>query len=587
MGDDLNLVIVNDLEKSPLNRLKTDKLTSADTNEQKSGDVSSPAEMLEGRKRVYLHFSEPSQGTTPPADMEDSVEDQKDLPSSTAGDDYDGHLTLSKSDTTSVGFSSEKRASRSLKRLEMDLVEVADLSPAGKRRNSFEQAKRKKVQQPLRISLPLEVKISAIEGVESGEALAVVSRDLDITITSLSAWLMRKAEIRSRWQQEQDGELLAAEKELAKDISCHQNEEGQKELFMEVSLSQKTSPTESSNLEKQAAAEENQQNGCRKSFDETLVHQLLESSDSETESVKSPNDNSLQLDMAASLGLTRVIKDAAQKQDKNRKSDELTKSALEPFESMEPQLELGLGTSPEKEECGGKSKILVDASPEGLGSNDSNQTNNGEENELLKNGEKKSVIPLADLFKSMKTAFAVKCPSHSGELKKSPPGSKKSVDFLATSLMERAVAKSLDSCFSSPTCNPTLPSSVSFLSPSSSMASVTPTPADLSLLSTSSTSASGPKLNPKAEILQNTANLESTSEPIHSEPTQANSQNSKTEALSSGSNFLEKVGKSSEPIHPPPLPPQNCTTANHANQRESSGLAMIGACYCSSSDDEL
>merc|ERR1711971_1179001 len=314
MGDDLNLVIVNDLEKSPLNRLKTDKLTSADTNEQKSGDVSSPAEMLEGRNRVYLHFSEPSQDTTPPADMEDSVEDQKDLPSSTAGDDSEGHLTLSKSDTTSVGFSSEKRASRSLKRLETDLVEVADLSPAGKRRNSFELAKRKKVQQPLRISLPLEVKISAIERVESGEALAVVSRDLDISITSLSAWLMRKAEIRSRWQQEQDGELLAAEKELAKDISvaCHQKEEAKKELFMEVSSSQKTSPTESSNLEKQAAADENQQNGCRKSFDETLVHQLLESSDSETESVKSPNDNSLQLDMAASLGLTRVIKDAAQ-----------------------------------------------------------------------------------------------------------------------------------------------------------------------------------------------------------------------------------------------------------------------------------
>merc|ERR1712192_217220 len=184
-----------------------------------------------------------------------------------------------------------------------------------------------------------------------------------------------------------------------------------------------------------------------------------------------------------------------------------------PFESMEPQLELGLRTTPEKE---------------GLGSNDSNQTNNGEENELLKNGEKKSDIPLADLFKSMKTAFAVKCPSHSGEVKKSPPGSKKSVDFLATSLMERAVAKSLDSCFSSPACNPTLPSSVLSMSPSSSMASVTPTPADLSLLSTLSTSDSRPELNTKAEILKNTA-----------------------------------------------------------NHRESSGLAMIGACYCSSSDDGL
>merc|ERR1719397_1730018 len=344
-----------------MNRFKTDKLTSADTSEQKSGHVSSPAETLkEERKRVYLHFSEPSQDTTPPAGIEDSVEDPKDLPSSAAEEDSESNLTLSKSDTTSVGFSSEKRARRSLKRLETDLVEVADLSPAGKRRNSFEQAKRKKVQQPLRISLPLEVKISAIERVESGEALAVVSRDLDISITSLSAWLMRKAEIRSRWQQEQDGEILAAEKELAKEISvaCHQKEEAQKALFKEASSNPKTS------LGKQETAGEEQQNGCRKSFDETLVYQLLESSDSEAESEAKPNDNSLQSDMAASLGLTRVSKDAEQKQDKDRKSEELSKSALESSKSMEPQLELGLRTSPEKEEFGGKSKLVVETSPE-------------------------------------------------------------------------------------------------------------------------------------------------------------------------------------------------------------------------------
>merc|ERR1719341_1829342 len=239
-----------------MTRIKTDKLTSAVTSEQKT----SPTEVLpkEERKRVYLHFSEPSQDTTPPAEMEDLIEDQNELLISTGKGHSESNMILSKSETTSVGFSSEKRASRSLKRLETDLVEMADLSPSGKRRNSFEQAKRKKVQQPLRISLPLEVKISAIERVESGEALAVVSRDLDITITSLSAWLMRKAEIRSRWQQEQDGELLAAEKELPKDISvaCHQEVGGEKVLFKEVSSSQKTSPKDSSNLEKQEAAGE-------------------------------------------------------------------------------------------------------------------------------------------------------------------------------------------------------------------------------------------------------------------------------------------------------------------------------------------
>ena len=145
--DDLNLVIVNDLDKSPMTRIKTDKLTSAVTSEQKT----SPTEVLpkEERKRVYLHFSEPSQDTTPPADMEDLVEDQNELLISTGKEHSESNMILSKSETTSVGFSSEKRASRSLKRLETDLVEMADLSPSGKRRNSFEQAKRKKVQQPL------------------------------------------------------------------------------------------------------------------------------------------------------------------------------------------------------------------------------------------------------------------------------------------------------------------------------------------------------------------------------------------------------------------------------------------------------
>ena len=193
--------------------------------------------------------------------------------------------------------------------------------------------------------------------------------------------------------------------------------------------------------------------------------------------------------------------------------------------------------------------------------------------------EKKSNLPLADLFKSMKTAFAVKCPSHSGELKKSPPGSKKSVDFLANSLMERAVAKSIDSSSFSPVCNPTSPSSVSSSSPSSLMTSMTQKPAALSLPSTPSTSTSGPELNKESEIqpLHNTANHEATSEPI-----QANLQKPKT-APSLASNVSRQFAGPSEPIQRTALPALNSTV----NQAESSGLAMIGACYCSSSDDEL
>merc|ERR1712080_261480 len=169
----------------------------------------------------------------------------------------------------------------------------------------------------------------------------------------------------------------------------------------------------------------------------------------------------------------------------------------------------------------------------------------------------------------MKTAFAVKCPSHSGEVKKSPPGGKKSVDFLANSLMERAVAKSF-----SPVCNPTSPSSST---PSSLTTSMALKNAALSLPSTPSTPTFEPELNTESEIKPppNTANHEATSEPIHSEPTQ----NPETAA----SNFSVQFGVPSKPSQTTPPPPLNST----AQQTESLGLAMIGACYCSSSDDEL
>ena len=186
-------------------------------------------------------------------------------------------------------------------------------------------------------------------------------------------------------------------------------------------------------------------------------------------------------------------------------------------------------------------------------------------------GEKKSNLPLDDLFKSMKTAFAVKCPSHSGEVKKSPPGGKKSVDFLANSLMERAVAKSF-----SPVCNTTSPSSST---PSSLTTTMALKHAALSLPSRPSTPTSEPELNIEIKPPPNTANHEATLEPIHSEPTQGILQNPETAT----SNFSVQFGVPSKPTQITPPPPLNST----AKQTESSGLAMIGACYCSSSDDEL
>merc|ERR1719237_2036805 len=151
--------------------------------------------------------------------------------------------------------------------------------------------------------------------------------------------------------------------------------------------------------------------------------------------------------------------------------------------------------------------------------------------------------------------------------------------------MERAVAKSIDFTSSSPVCNPTSPPSVSPLSPSSLTTSMTPKPAALNLPSTPSTSTSEPELNTESEIqpLHNTANNEATSEPIHSEPTLANLQKPEV-AASFASNFSGQFGvEPSEAIQTTPLPPLSST----ANQTESLGLAMIGACYCSSSDDEL
>ena len=565
--DDLNLVIVNDLEKSPTTSIRTDKLALSESREERSVRSLTPPQMLvlpkQERKKIYLDFTEPPQDANPSEDVAASVENQKaELIATTAPEIEDSRskLTLSRSDTTSVGFSSEKRANRTLKRLETDLVEVAGQSAAaGKRRNSFEQAKKKKIQPPLRVNLPLEVKISAIERVEDGEALAVVSRDLDISITSLSAWLMRKAEIRSRWQQERDGESLV-EKELPK-------ESEKKEAYEKVSNSN------TSHFGNPEVFGEN-------TADEVLAGQPLQASSSpRTKSAEGASGDPLMSDIAASLGLARRVKrdiEPKETPEKKGKSQQLLK--YEPNSSEEPQEEISskTKTSPEDKE---EKKPVLDGSPRGNCSD--SLTQNGiqfhNDNALLKQREKISTLPLADLFKSMKSAFAVKCPSHSGDLKKSPSGPKKSVDSLATSLMERAVAKSLDP-----------PSSSSLSSPSSTLSRSGMSPSQSSHKTRASSPTSTPPTSDPAHktespLAHTTADHVAPSKPIHhSEPSKPN--NPKSMPLEATSPTSGQLRASSEPIQTSPAPPLNASTAN---QRAPSGLAMIGACYCSSSDDEL
>ena len=570
--DDLNLVIVNDLEKSPTTSIRTDKLALSESREERSVRSLTPPQMLvlpkQERKKMYLDFTEPPQDVNPSDDVAASVENEKAKLIATRapeGEDSRSKLTLSRSDTTSVGFSSEKRANRTLKRLETDLVEVAadQSAAAGKRRNSFEQAKRKKIQPPLRVNLPLEVKISAIERVEDGEALAVVSRDLDISITSLSAWLMRKTEIRSRWQQERDGESLV-EKELPKECENKEAEE-------KVSNSN-TSSHDSSHFGNPEEFGEN-------TADEPLVGQPLQASSSpKTKSAEGASGDPLMSDIAASLGLTRRVKrdiETKENPEKKGKSQQLLK--YEPNSSEEPQEEISskTKTSPEDEE---EKKPVLDGSPRENCSDILTQNGNENDNALLKQGEKISTLPLADLFKSMKSAFAVKCPSHSGDLKKSPSGPKKSVDSLATSLMERAVAKSLDP-----------PSSSSLISPSSTSSRTGMSSSQSSHKTRASSPTSTPPTSDLAHkadtpLAHTTADRVAPSKTIqYSEPSKPNNPKSMPlEATSPAAGG--QMWASSEPIQTSPPTPLNASTAN---QRAPSGLAMIGACYCSSSDDEL
>merc|ERR1712012_719873 len=141
-----------------------------------------------------------------------------------------------------------------------------------------------------------------------------------------------------------------------------------------------------------------------------------------------------------------------------------------------------------------------------------------------------------------------------------------------------AVAKSLDPPSSSSLSSPSLTSSRTGMSSSQSSHKT----------GTSSPTSTPPTsdLAHKADtpLAHTTADHVAPSKPIHhSEPSKPNNPKSMPlEATSpaAGGQLLA----SSEPIQTSPAPSLNASTAN---QRAPSGLAMIGACYCSSSDDEL
>ena len=374
-----------------------------------------------------------------------------------------GHITAHKIDT-------EKKGNRTLKRLETDLVEANDVSPSGKRRNSFELAFRMK-SQPLRINLPLEVKISAIERVESGDSLAVVARELDTSITSLSAWLMRKAEIRSRWQLEK----LATEESKAEEAFQH-------EILMEESPRKK----------------------IIRVAEETLLNELLESSDSEGEPAVKPlmsPSPDMPMDMAGSLGLVKVTTIAQQRKlptctptMKVADTENISTKIGQPTQaesSVEPQRLSHIVSEKITSENSPDLEALIIGQTESTETS-SNVKANGNIPAPSSISEKVPDLPLTTLFKSMKSAFT------------KPQVKRKSMESLANSLLEKAVAKSLNiQEFSKPASDP--PSLVASIPSKPSLSSV----------------------------------------------------------------------------------PSNGQSIPHSNSRPPTGLAMIGASYCSSSDDEL
>jgi len=373
--DDLKIVLVNDLDKPLMVRQTTE------TNDSSKSSVSTtiPSSPRKKRDEEAPTIKTP---VTPPKSIVEEIE----------------ACPL----RSSEAMLSEKKGVRSLKRLESDLVVVADLSPVKKRRNSFEVASFKATQ-PLRINLPLEVKLSAIERVEGGESLAVVSRDLDITITSLSAWLMRKAEIRVRWQQAQEAVQTEALPPATKSTGQEAN-------------------------------------------DDNLINQLLESSDNESETSVRSSSPKLPTEineMASLLGLRRISKPETEEElGITEKSSNIAASDTTPLSTV---------GSIKKADCeDAVAKSLDSTSVAECARKEDFSRNQTSSFELKKNvdtdnidgfqkeGSAKSDLPLSDLFKSMKTAFTT-----NGEVKSKMEVRKKSLEFLSNSLMKKAVAKSL------------------------------------------------------------------------------------------------------------------------------------------------
>ena len=426
--DDLKLVIVNDLDKMSPVRPVMDKESITEAGVEKSTPIPMPkgfnkkqnkdknttpiSSPCKGEGRLYLPESldliSKSTNVDPNSPSIVKIKSSKDdkLPKECvskskipafsptrepSNKQSDPFKSEENGEATSL-LESDKKGNRSLKRLESDLVEVNDLSPSGKRRNSFEVAKKKKPQ-PLRINLPLEVKIAAIERVETGESLAVVARDLDISITSLSAWLMRKGDIRNK-------QLVEQAAEAGQDIATKSD-----------------------------------------SDDEVLVNQLLESSGSEAESLANPNlhcISDVSLNIADALGLVVVSK-----------NEKLPDPEEEVMTDSPHQSSAELTTTRVADSDQHDQSSQIEQNQNLANDIATSQAHSGVEH-IEDKTEPREVqnLPLKNLFKSMKTAFSLKSPSKDLVLngdqkhKSKLPVKKKSMEFLANALMEKAVAKS-------------------------------------------------------------------------------------------------------------------------------------------------
>jgi len=154
---------------------------------------------IRGRSPLKAIVSESTSSSSSVSPVRSSRDNISVVDSSVAGNSQEKNNELDKD------IPSPKSASRSLKRLETNLVSKLILPTAmeddPKRRSNFHVTYRSKFQ-PSRFVFPIELKISAIARVESGETQIAVARDLNINTATLAAWWLRRSEIKGKFERE-------------------------------------------------------------------------------------------------------------------------------------------------------------------------------------------------------------------------------------------------------------------------------------------------------------------------------------------------------------------------------------------------